>query len=222
MQKNKIILSIIIISILLLPLIIHLTNIKLVFFDTNFHKDKLIETGSYGKFNNTEEVHNKLINYYKFNKNQELVDIDIFTKKEKQHLLDVKDLIQSTIFVLNISIVIFIIFMLILFKLDKNFKKDLRSIFMLGGALSFIYLIPIAILAKLQFTSFFSRFHELFFEGNYSFSSTSNLITLYNAQFFQSLALKIFANIAIISILIIFASYSLLKNKKIFKEKKIE
>ena len=216
MPKNKLVLTIVVLSILIIPLIIYLSNLKIMMFDEEFHIEEIKKTGSYERFNNTVGIHHELINYYRFNNKQELVDIDIYTEKEKQHLLDVKNLFKTGILILNISIITLIILIAALVYFDKNYRKNIMSACMLGSFLSIFYMIPIVLAAKLQFNFFFDRFHKIFFEGNYMFSQDSNLIRMYSQEFFSDITLRLFTNIGMTAILIIFISYSvyLFKTKK--------
>jgi len=107
------------------------------------------------------------------------------TQEEVSHMKDVKSMISTSNLIFSISLAIFII---ILFYFRKSMKNVLRNTSI--AVLSFLILS--SSLVALSFSWFFLKFHELFFTGNYAFSPTSMLKTLYPDTFFRDIFILYF------------------------------
>jgi integral membrane protein (TIGR01906 family) len=97
----------------------------------------------------------------------------IFSKDEKAHLADVKQVIFQ---ISDTCFVLFVIFLLLMLKADTP------RVFTRGFG---ILIALIIMLAFVPFDSFFNWFHRLFFTGNWLFPANSMLILLYPETFFQ-------------------------------------
>lgn len=170
--------------ILILSLIfILLTNsFQLIIFSQRFYCYEFEKQGSFDKLAQHEvdcTIANTLTSYFKQKENN-LIEVDFFNHDEKQHMLDVKVLINKTQMIYSFVLGIFILSLLSLFSIDKKeFKKNMGKIFLIAGLLTIILTITF-ILLSLNFNFLFTRFHELFFpQGNWTFHYDSNMIKLF-------------------------------------------
>ena len=198
LEKKTLIISF---AILLTTLIIT-SSFLLTIFDESFisKKSKSIE--------NKEIVLSNFMNYLQ-DKTDHLSEA--FNVREKEHMQDVKDIIQTTNSVNLFSLIslIAITFSLIHKKQYKILKTSLKY-----STISSFSTILLLILGVLNFQIFFNKFHELFFKpGTWLFYSTDTLIRLFPFNFFQTAFIKIILtslvfSCIILTLTIIFNSYS--------------
>lgn len=125
------------------------------------------------------------------NYNQEIVSffkdggkIDFLTQLEKGHMLNVRSLLTKANILFLSSISVAFLF----FDSFKNFGNILRK-----TALAVIcLLLVLLVFSLLNFGTFFLKFHQVFFTGNYMFSSSSMLKTLYPDSFFYEISVVYF------------------------------
>lgn len=193
--------------VLTIILFIPLINFRLLVFNLDFYEKEFTKLNVYDKFSKetAEENTQELISYLK---NKGSLETEFFNEKEKQHLIDVKNLINKAI-----NLFYLISFLLILF-LVLNYK-NLSKPFLYSG-ISIISLI--IILLFLDFGQAFLSFHKLFFSNDLwqLNPQTDNLINLFPQQFFSDFIKKIFINSFFISILLIISSFFLAKFEKKF------
>ena len=211
--------TLVVLLILLVPVILYLLNFKLLLFDTDFYAAEFKEQGVYGKFENADEINGKLLDY--FTDEEEIVDIDIYTGEEKQHLLDVKILIKKSFAILNSILIISLLLLTALFALNKSIEP-IPKILIGGGILTICFTIIDLLFSIINFDFSFDLFHRMFFEGRtWLFSEGSSLIGIYPAGFFYAFAKQMLFNITthgFILVLIGFLIWILLLNKKITKK----
>ncbi len=192
MKKLLLIVTIIIFIILL--------NFRFYVFNVGYYKEELSKIGVSNEFSEKEitENLNQLVSYIK---NNQPLTTSFFNEKEKQHLIDVKNLIDKTIFIFYLSLMLLIIFLYL------N-KKDLKKPLLYSG-ISLI-LIPI-FLSLINFNFIFIKFHEIFFTNDLWLLNpeTDNLIKLFPKQFFINFTKKILINSLIIGIILVICSFFL-------------
>ena len=190
-----------------ISIFIFLSAIKLFAFNLDFYNSE------FKKYNpdveNPSEIASNLI-YFLENKNADESYVNKFSEEEISHLKDVKSLMQKGIIAWYLSIILILISIIPLYFLNK--KKFLRNLAVSLGAGGILTLI-LSILAYIflsDFSSAFVSFHNLFFAGNWMFSSDSLLIKLFPEQFWIDVSYKIMkivlisANILILAAVILF------------------
>jgi len=151
----------------ILGIAIVLFNLNFLIVDMNFFEKEFHKLGNY---NNDRMNETRILSVY-FQDSNEFVNTSVYTENEISHLKDVKSLI-------NISRIL-MLFLLLIFLLEFE-KKSLLYAFP-----TIIIISLILFVLSLNFSLFFSKFHELFFVGNYSFPYDSFLIQSFPEQFFQ-------------------------------------
>lgn len=193
--KKGLILAIIILLVLNIPLILYLVNFRSVAFSENFYKKEFLKYNIYNEFpeDDIEVINSNLLTYLRYDKTDDYVKIDLFDEREKEHLLDVKDLVQKVLIFLNIMIILFIILVFVLFFTDKkDFVKNLSLAMIWGGIVTFLDAFAFFILVRLNFSSLFDTFHKTFFvDGSWLFDEGSDMVTMYTSQFFYDATLNI-------------------------------
>src|SRR3989338_6397982 len=105
-----------------IPFFLYLLNFRLIVFNENYYKGEFEKHGIYGKFpdKDIDKTNRDLLLYLKHGNAGNLIDSGFFTLEEKEHLLDVRNLVQR--FILYFYIVIFdvVILSLVLFYLTKK------------------------------------------------------------------------------------------------------
>lgn len=197
-------------------LFVILLSFKFYIFNIDYYDEEFSKLGVYEKFSQKQALNNtqELIAYLRDN---EQLTTGFFNEKEKQHLIDVRNLINKTIILFYISLILLI---LLIILNRKQLKKP-----MLYSGISLV-IIPL-LLPLLNFQSVFIQFHQIFFNNNLWILNpeTDNLINLFPEQFFLNFVKKIFTNSLIIGIILIILSFFIKKPKttpkilsKIFKK----
>ncbi|MBU0471445.1 MAG: DUF1461 domain-containing protein [Nanoarchaeota archaeon] len=128
--------------------------------------------------------------------------LNYFDENEQFHMNDVKQLLNKFFLALNLSLVLSFVLLASLFFIDKKtFVDNFLKVLFLSGLCSFVVIL-LLLLTLFNFSTTFDGFHKLFFsQGNYSFSPSSLLISLFSENFFKSFFLKIVFNSLILSII---------------------
>ncbi|NQU98043.1 DUF1461 domain-containing protein [Candidatus Woesearchaeota archaeon] len=182
--------------------------LRLTLFNESYYHSQFARNNV--QIENKEEV---LVNLLNFFRGEE--DLEYFSENEKSHLEDVKILLDKFFFLFYFTLFLFIVSLTTLFFINKkNFKENLPKILFLGGLSSFTVII-LLLLASFNFSVTFDGFHKLFFsQGNYSFSSTSLLISLFSESFFKSFFLRMIFNSLILSIIFMVPQLALNRMRK--------
>src|SRR3989338_3657144 len=167
-KNKKILISLVSILLILdVPLVLYLFNFKNTAFDENFYKKEFQKYNVYGKLQDydVEKINNDVLNYLKSEK-EESIKNDFFIQREKEHLLDVKNLIQKTINFYYFSLILFFILLISLaFLLDQNIKivKHFGIIFIISGALTFFEAFAFFAAVNMNFSSAFGIAQRIIF-----------------------------------------------------------
>ena len=193
--------------VLTIIIFIPLITFRFLVFNLDFYEKEFTKLNVYDKFpkETADENIKELISYLK---NKDSLETDFFNEKEKQHLIDVKNLINKAISLFYLTLFLLIIFLILNYKsLSKPFLYSGVSIIIL-----------IIILLFLDFNQAFLNFHKLFFSNDLWLLNpeTDNLINLFPQQFFSDFIKKVFINSFFISILLIISSFFLAKFEKKF------
>ena len=228
MEKKKLKLFSLVIVVLLvsnIPFLLYLLSFRLTAFDENYYRSEFQKYGVYGQFpdSDIDRINSDLLHYLKYGKTNNLIESDFFSQREKEHLLDVKRLVQFTMRFFYIIILNIIILLAILActakklfgRIKSRLIKPLSAVLIWGGALTLVHSFLLWYSAKTDFLDLFTKFHQLFFKpGSWIFDT--NIVKLYNQSFFYDIAAKIVLNTLIMALIIIVIGL-LLSNPKIKK-----
>ncbi len=153
-------------------------HILYIFQDQSFFDRQFIQLGSYERQENVMYEAKSLMEY-RWNTDKLLLS-DVYTQAEKEHLYDVKKLIHSLEYVFLLSVLFVIIWFRYLF--DPRFFATFKI------TVLWLFLLFVAVFGVWWFAWdwLFVHFHELFFAGNWMFSSDSFLIQSYPWEFFRN------------------------------------
>ena len=170
-------------------------------FDKKPYFNEQEKTGVYNDLNKSlaQNVTNELINYFRY---KEVLDTDFFNQQEKEHMQDVKSLINKLTIAYYISIVLMVLFFILYYNTTKDFSRSLSSVLIFGS------LITISLFILLYFVNFsflFNIFHISLFESNYLFPANSNIIKLFPESFFSGMFFLILKVAFIKTIVLLFA-----------------
>ena len=153
--------------------IIVLFNFRIIAYDIDFYEKES------GNLENKKEILSNLLNYFK---DEEEINNNYYSEKEKLHLFDVKKIIDRTIY---FSYILSMVFILLMTKFYRNFEK----VFIYCGIFAGIFL---AIAFFSDFNSLFYLFHVVSFDNNYwMLNEESTLIRLFPEEFFYMAFKKI-------------------------------
>ncbi len=212
MDKKKILFWVVFILLVInIPFVLYLHNAKTMVFDEKFHQQLFIKYDTYSEFSDIEEINSELIDYLKYGGT---LDIDVFNEKEITHMKDVRNLVQSSIILLNVLLVLFLILLISLYYIDKE-KIGLSLI--IGGGLTFLDAFVFFIITRFNFRWLFDKFHRIFFVGeSWLFRSDETLVSMYQQGFFNDILVRIILNTFFMALLMIVVGLII---RKIYKYK---
>jgi integral membrane protein (TIGR01906 family) len=206
--------------ILMLPFIVFLSVFNIAGFSGGFYENKFSEYKVYENVEDAKSLHSKVIDFLK-GKSDELPND--FNKREKDHLIDVKNTIKLSSAILYLLIFAFILALLFLvfnLKINNYMMAFLGKILVFGGILTITLAGIVFFFLNSDFDSTFESMHKALFEkGSYTFDPSKEVIVnLYPGQLFMDLGLRISIFVIIAAILVIMAgAYFLLRSKKSIK-----
>ena len=104
---------------------------------------------------------------------------------------DVKVVVGVVLWVWRVATILAIISGLVLVR-DPGTRGLLRGAFMIGATIVVVMLLGLLLYIILNFNSFFTNFHRVFFEsGTWTFSYSDTLIRLFPLRFWSDVALLI-------------------------------
>nr|MCK4929750.1 DUF1461 domain-containing protein [Nanoarchaeota archaeon] len=198
----------IILSIILVVFILFSASFFMVLFDKSFYNKSFDKYGVYDELGviDVRNTIDYLINYLT-NENTEINELVGFMPEEKTHLEDVKNII---IWLKALSIASFVLLIIFIMRLSilKDFKPNLKRIFIYSSISTLAVLIIIFVLS-LNFPAFFDVFHKILFpQGNYMFPAHYLLIKLFPQKLFMDFARKMFFHTGILSLILLFLGSS--------------
>lgn len=135
-----------------------------------------------GLFFHAKDMNSKVIDYL-MEEGDDEISIDIFSEKEKSHLLDVKILVKNVFAVLFFLLISF-------FVIAYHYKGEWGDVMLYSGIIAAA--VPV-ILYFVPFDLFFVFFHKIFFEPfSWTFPADSALIQLYPFQFWEKITFSFF------------------------------
>ena len=115
----------------------------------------------------------------------------LYTERELQHMIDVKKVAYAAMLVLVATAVLFVIAATIMSRSIEGRRWLRRGLFS-GALLVLVLLIGSVALLTINWDTFFTGFHDLFFaSGTWVFDYSDTLIRLFPVRFWQDAALTI-------------------------------
>jgi integral membrane protein (TIGR01906 family) len=187
---------------LVLFIIIIFGSLNMMIFNKDFYYKEYAKNNIYKDLPeniDTTNVTSDIITYFRGGATSEtrFMQLPYFSEDEKSHMIDVKHLIRTMqIIYYSAAILSMALFYYCYrrFKDDKfAFIKTLSKSLLYSSIASIVFLVLIFLMSVFSFESVFIMFHQIFFpQGNWTFASTSLLITLFPKQFFFDISLRIF------------------------------
>lgn len=192
--------------IVFVPLIIILLGFRIIVYNQSFYEKEFQKNNVYETFPE-QTVDIEVGNLFNYLINDKKLDTTFFNEKEKSHLKDVKDMIDSAINLLLILILLFFI-LLIYFYNTKQLIIFFNSL-MLGSFLSIFLILIIFLLSLSNFDDLFLNFHLISFNNDLWLLNpeTDNLIRLFPQQFFYDALSRIVIYSLLISVLVLIFSF---------------
>jgi integral membrane protein (TIGR01906 family) len=134
----------------------------------------------------------------------------LYNERELEHMLDVKNVVQASMRVLEISALLLVLFLLWAWrgKWMKEYLKGLQR----GGVLTLIFIGLIILFVLVAFNYLFVIFHEIFFRaGSWMFFYSDTLIRLFPERFWQDTFLVVGGLTAVLGLLFFFGSRAILR-----------
>ncbi|NLM03678.1 MAG: TIGR01906 family membrane protein [Clostridiales bacterium] len=199
------------------------TSLEIVSFNINHYmnqyKNLEISRNTGIDLINLKYITEELLLYLKDDRNDLIIfaEIDgsnreVFGEREKEHMVDVKDLFIKGRYIRNISLIIFPI-MLWMIK-DKKGRINLASIFIYTCIINIILITILFLLMYTNFNKYFNYFHYIFFDNDLWILNpdTDIMINIFPETFFYNTAIKI--SFIYISSLIILAIMGFIYKRK--------
>ncbi len=205
-----------ILLILILPLLIFFIVADIAVFDGNFYKNEFVKYKVGQDVMNAASLHGQVMSFIKGTNDQLPVE---FNEREKQHLHDVRKIVQVSRTLLYIFIILFLSLTVMLVSMLKTVKRIMDffgKVLAFGGILTAAMATALFLSVSLDFSSAFESFHLMFFEkGTYIFDPANELIVrLYPEQLFLDIGISVLAWVFMLSVVV-----SLLGMFLIFKTK---
>lgn len=195
-----------------LAILLFLSGFKVFFLNESYQYTQLIEINDLNN-TQTQEILSNTLNYF-----QEKEELGYFNKTEQSHMSDVKNVYNGFNAVFFVSLFVLLATFVFIPKDKTIIKKIYKS-----STISIFAIILLSTFSLLSFDWLFTKFHELFFNGNWQFSQESLLIQMFPQQFFVqmfvsmmlfSFLLSFFVFISCVAIERIINKYELYKTAK--------
>jgi integral membrane protein (TIGR01906 family) len=183
-----------------LIIIIIFGSLNLMIFNKDFYYSEYTKNGVYDTLASQKGIDSGTVdditgNILKYFKND--AELKYFSPAEKSHMADVKYLIRTMQYIYYSAAAMCILLFFFCYKRyqqDKySFIKILGKSMLYSSIAAVAFLILVFVTAVFSFDLLFTTFHlALFPQGNWTFSSSTLLISLFPQQFFFDMSLRIF------------------------------
>ena len=182
-----------------------LTIVDLCCFDRGFYEKEYAKDQTAERIGMSEEdlmvSTNTLLDYLQDDRDDIVIEVEVngdkrevFDERETAHMVDVKALYQGAVSVRYVSLIAGVVLLCVAMVLSKEEKvKVLKDGFLFGIGLTITLIAAIAFYAVLDFTAFWTNFHELFFNNDLWLlnPNTSIMINMFPEVFFSDLVIRI-------------------------------
>lgn len=203
-------------------------DVQMATFDIKFYENKFEEHNVYKKTNIQKEdlkkVTLEMLDYIKDKRENLIIETNInqkkevvFGERERLHMVDVKNLFEIGFKIRNISIIIFLITLVIFIKYYKNI---LYKLLIFAATIPMIIMGIFGILISIDFSKYFTVFHELLFTNDLWLLNpkTDILIQMLPLDFFYSISIRILTYFILQLILIFLLGVGLKEKNKIIND----
>ncbi|MBI2542394.1 DUF1461 domain-containing protein [Candidatus Woesearchaeota archaeon] len=204
-----------ILMILILPFLIFLAVFDFAGLDESYFRQKFPEYGITDAA--LVGAHEKIL---KFVTGKGIELPDGLNERERQHLADVRRLINYAEILLYALIAIFMVLLAVsavIIKINRNFIDFIGKVLLFGGSLTIFLGLFLFLMVKLDFSSAFENFHLLLFQkGTYTFDPASDLlVNIYPGQLFMDIGIRISKGVFFASVFsVLLGAFLALKPKK--------
>ncbi len=213
--------------IVLLPILLLFTDVQFVAFDRDFYASEFrrynIAENLNINFDDLMSVNENTINFIE-GKRDDLdfqvmiagAEQEFFSKRDKLHMVDVKNLFDQGTIIRNLGLIYVIFFIIIAFYKDKGFGRNLAKYCLISSLISIGVIGFLAILMSLDFYKYFTIFHKIFFTNDLWLMDpmVDRLVNIYPEAFFTDIAFRISSLFAVELALIILISSIILKKPR--------
>ncbi|WP_432402656.1 TIGR01906 family membrane protein [Wukongibacter sp. M2B1] len=193
-----------ILFIIFLPIVTLFTILQYYSYNQDFYMNEF-EKYNISKVTTMSEedlsrVSEKLISYLKL----EYEDLDIkavingeyqevFGQREKQHMVDVKELFSKGKRLRNTGLCISLLAFVTILLVSKSRKRDIYKALLWSGIVSLLLMLILYILLSIDFYKYFTYFHEIFFTNDLWLLNpkTEVLIQMLPLEFFIDISIRI-------------------------------
>jgi integral membrane protein (TIGR01906 family) len=201
------------VSVLAVFFIILFSSLFSYVFNLNYYDKEYQKYNIYDRFTKEQAI-NATQNIMGFFNSKNVLDSNFFNENEISHLTDVKTIIDNTRLFYIVSLILFWGIQVYYFFFKKKYFMSFFSRMLLVSGLFSILLL--SLFGILYFTSgfdfLFSKFHQLFFTGNYSFNpAISNMKALFPDSFFSDMATSIYLTTLLKASLLSVSGYLFIK-----------
>ncbi|SHK10669.1 TIGR01906 family membrane protein [Paramaledivibacter caminithermalis] len=228
MRKCKIIVNLSkIILVIFLPLAILLTILQYYAFNKDFYikefkKYNTVDVTKIGE-EDLSNITDILIAYIKGEEND--LDIkavingevtEVFGQREKDHMIDVRDLFNKAYIIRSISFWFALIAIIIIIIVSKKSRVDIYQGLLWAGIVPIILMLILYTLVKIDFYKYFTYFHKLLFTNDLWLldPKTDVLIQMLPLEFFIDISTRIIGCFIFISMTMIIITLTNLKKNK--------
>lgn len=201
--KNVLIEVVFVLAIIIFSIFLLFANFNSILFNENFRKNEFNKNNVYSMVPNADGISAELFDYLK--SGEGTIQSDVYSEKEKSHLVDVRVLIQKFILIFKIVIFLLITSLILLFFLvgkNKIFYKISLVLLYSSGLVIPIMLLFLILLANFQ--SSFTSFHLLFFTNlDWMLSPDTILIKMFPQQFFYDFSMRFFVQSVAVSFILL-------------------
>lgn len=195
----------IVLLILTLPVLIFLSVMKYASLDDNFYREKFLEYNVNQGVKQANSLHQKILDFV--SGKSESVPSEL-NEREKQHLWDVRKVMNITTIVLYSFIALFALLLIssaFILRVNNYIINFIGKVMIFGGLLTIFIAAVLLFLITSDFSSTFESFHQLLFNrGSYIFDpATDVIVRLYPEQLFQDLGSRISKGMIISSVIFI-------------------
>jgi|GEM_PF-485886 len=201
-------------------------SLNFMIFNKDFYHKEYIKNGSYTNLLQDKGIQKATVdnitdNILKFFRSN--TELQYFTSAEKSHMNDVKKLINLMQYIYYAAALLTIALFFYCYKKYKEdkyeFVRVLSKSLLYSSIASIILLVLIFLMAVFDFSTLFITFHYIFFpQGNWTFESSTLLISLFPEQFFFDISLRIFIYAMFQSLIFFGIGYWMHKQLKIVEK----
>ncbi len=181
------------------------------FYDVQYQKNNLY---AYFSQNEVEKATDDLLTYLRYEKSNNPINSSFFNDKEKQHLVDVKNILQKERSYSSILTIIFIITLGIL-SFTGNLRVAYGKFGVIAGSVGLGILLLLGLLITIDFSLFWTNFHFIAFTNDLWLlnPATDNLVVLYPESFWMAIVTRLLIYMGVGYLLLLFLGVFLRRSR---------